>query len=121
MYNLQDLIARYSIAREARLQKSKEVDDLQKEESKLKEEIIRTMQGQELKTIGIPSCTVKLQEKIKPTVSNWEILYQHIAMTNEFDLLQRRLTETAVKLRWEDKLEVPGVQKYPIYDLSISK
>jgi hypothetical protein len=119
--DLPHLINEYYRARSDRLEKEREAEKLKSAETKLKDSIIRLMREQGILTLGASLATVKLQPKEKPQVQNWESLYDYILVTKEFDLLQRRLTETAVKLRWDEGKDVPGVIKYPIDELSISK
>jgi hypothetical protein len=53
-------------------------------------------------------------------VNDWEEVYKYIKANDAFDLLQRRLTETAVKLRWDDGIRLPGIETLRVYDVSIS-
>jgi hypothetical protein len=64
---------------------------------------------------------VTFKEVAKPAVTDWAELYQHIAETGNFDLLQRRVGEAAVKLRWEDGEAVPGIVSYPVEKLTLTK
>jgi hypothetical protein len=38
-----------------------------------------------------------------------------------WDIMQKRLTQTAIDLRWEDGVSIPGVEAFPVDDLSISE
>ena len=51
----------------------------------------------------------KIVRKQKPFISDWAALNNYIREHDATDLLQKRLTESAVKLRWEDGVAVPGV------------
>jgi hypothetical protein len=121
LLELGTVVDRYHEARGARLSAENLAANLKREENTLKEQIIRVLMESKTTSFGGKKATVKLQEKTKPQVQNWELLYDHIYATHGFDLLQRRLTETAVKARWDDKVEIPGVIAYPIFDLSVSK
>ncbi len=46
------------------------------------------------------------------TVENFDFLIKHIKKTNDYDLLQRRVNEKAVKERWAAGKRVPGVGKF---------
>lgn len=111
----------YFRTREQRLLMQKQVDNVQTEESKLKEEIIRELQTAQVTSIGGQIARVTIQEKIKPIAQNWELVYEYIRMNNAFDLMQRRLTEAAVKGRWEDGIKIPGVDSFTVFDLSVAK
>lgn len=111
----------YFKTREQRLLMQKQVDNVQTEESKLKEEIIRELQAAKVTSIGGNIARVTIQEKIKPIAQNWELVYAYIKEHNAFDLMQRRLTEAAVKGRWEDGIKIPGVDSFTVFDLSVAK
>lgn len=64
---------------------------------------------------------VKVTVKVKPTVEDWPSLYAHIKKTGSFELLQKRLGEAAVKERWDDKKEIPGVGRFNAVGLSVVK
>jgi hypothetical protein len=115
------LVEEYLNVRDQRLVAKRQMDTLEKQESKLKDLIeheMLLMEGQPFKGINH---RVDLTPELKPTVEDWGLLNQYILQTGSFDLYQKRLTESAVKGRWEDGVNIPGVAKFPIYKLSITK
>jgi hypothetical protein len=114
------LVDDYYRKRENRLALQREVDKLDKDEKELKKLIIEQLRLEKISSIGGLQKRATLQIKNKPSVTSWPNLYSHIQKTGEFDLLQRRLTETAVAVRWEDKIVIPGVEAFPVEDLSLS-
>jgi hypothetical protein len=115
------LVDSYFSKREERLALQHQVDALEKEEKALKQSIIEQIRAEKISSIGGRKMRATIQTKQKPQVSSWPALYDHIRSTGEFDLLQRRLTETAVSARWEEKIIIPGVQAFPVDDISLSK
>lgn len=63
--------------------------------------------------VSIPS-----MPSLKPTPADWNLIWAHILSTGDFSLLQRRLSDSAVKERWTSGVEVPGVTAFPVYRLS---
>jgi hypothetical protein len=114
-----DIVVEYVMAKAARLQQQKAVDILEQKEKELKAQIIALMRAGT--SLGPSTSKVTLVTKTKPVADSWEAIYGFIKSTGAFDLLQRRLTETAVQARWEDNIEIPGINKFPVYDISISK
>lgn len=51
----------------------------------------------------------RIEEVQKPFISDFSQLEGYIIEHGALDLLQKRLTESAVKLRWEDGINIPGV------------
>jgi hypothetical protein len=116
-----DLIDLYVDCREARLALERRAEEQKKQETWLKEQIEKTLAANKLTVGGSAKWKATLKSKDKPIVADWSLLYSHIKETDGFDLLQRRLTEAAVKLRWDEALIVPGVERFPITEVSITK
>jgi hypothetical protein len=55
---------------------------------------------------------VSVRHSIVPVITDWSALDSYIRENAAVDLLQKRLTPTAVRLRWEDGIEIPGVDRY---------
>ena len=118
--DLSALVDSYLSARRERLDYSKVLADFEKAEKERKQELIKYLIENKLTAAGGSIGITKLQKKLKPQASDWEEVYRYIKNNDAFDLLQRRLTEGAVKLRWEDGIKIPGITAYEVYDLTIS-
>jgi len=55
-----------------------------------------------------------------PTVENWDKFYAYIGKTEEYDLLQRRVSIKAVRERWELHRAVPGVAVFAKVSVKLS-
>lgn len=109
-----DIVEEYRTLRLQRQALTHQAQELEKQEKKLKAEIIRKLLAKE----PLPS-SVTLIEKLKPTVTDWPKLYAHIAKTGEFDLMQKRVMESAWLARFEDGTVVPGIQSFPVHDIKV--
>lgn len=88
-----------------RLELDRQSKKIKDEVDKLCAEIVQGMKAQ-----GIDSLNgARIQVKQKPFISDWNDLSAYIRKYNAVDLLQKRLTESAVKLRWDDGIQIPGV------------
>ena len=54
-------------------------------------------------------------------VKDWAAVYAHIVETKDFSLLEKRIGKAACKERWEQGVDVPGVEKFPVYKLHESE
>jgi hypothetical protein len=115
------LVDEYATVRDSRLALKRQVDKLEEQEKKLKAQIIASLIASNATAIGGRFMIVTLVAKTKPVAKVWAELYAYIKETDGWDLLQKRLTETAVALRWDEGIIVPGVEKFPVNDLSLSK
>jgi hypothetical protein len=64
---------------------------------------------------------VTLVQNTVVRVDDWPTLYRFIGETGSYDLLQRRVSDKAVKDRWELQKVVPGVSPFSVTNLSINQ
>ena len=121
---LRDLTLRYTKARAARLEADKKVDALKQTEKEAHQAIMDYFHGKAalLETGSVvDGYLYQLKTSDEPTVEDWPKLYAHIKRTGNFEMLYRRVNPAAVKERWDDGKAVPGVGKFPVEKLSITK
>lgn len=108
--------------RERRLAAQKVADGIEEEEKFLKEYLIQNL-STSLHANGISGKLARVQKILKevPQVADWPVLQAYIKRTGSFDLLQKRLSDGAVKERWDAKKAVPGVTKFTAVTLSVTK
>lgn len=107
--------------REKRYVLQHQVDDLQAEETALKTRLISELQA--INAEGITGKVCRVEIKLRPVymVRDWDLFYKHIVKTKNFELLQKRLSTTAIKERWDAGKTVPGVAQEDMAELSIHK
>jgi len=113
----------YARIKAQRLALSKEVDHLKEQEETLKQEIISHLRESGQFTISGESHSFNLKTSVKAMIpdGDWTGLYAYIKENDAFDLLHKRLTDSAVKLRIEDGINLPGVELVPTFDLTVAK
>jgi hypothetical protein len=107
--------------RQKRLEEQKKVDAIEAEEKALKEHIIQNLPKSEASGVAGKLARVTVVTKEVPQVRDWDAFYKYVKKTGSFDLMQRRLTEAAVKERWEAGKEIPGVERFQAVTVSINK
>lgn len=107
--------------RQQRLEAQRVVDALQAQETEVKEHIINTLPKSQAEGVTGKKCRVTIVTKPVPQVQDWDAFYAYVKKHGAFDLLQRRLTETAVRERWEANQKVPGVVEFKAVTLSVNK
>lgn len=107
--------------RQKRLEQQKIVDALRAEETELKQHIIDTLPKSEASGVAGARARVTITQKKVPQVKDWDAFYNHIKETGNFELLQRRVGDPAVRERWDNGESVPGVEHFNLISLSINK
>jgi hypothetical protein len=107
--------------RNKRLAEQKKVDEIAAEESALKNHIIENLPKSEASGVAGKLARVTVITKQVPQVKDWDAFYKYVKKTGSFDLMQKRLTDAAIKERWEAGKEVPGVEHFNAVSVSINK
>lgn len=107
--------------RTKRLSIQKLVDEISEEESALKNHIINNLPKSEASGVAGKLARVTVVTKEIPQVKDWDTFYKYVKKTGSFDLMQRRLADVAVKERWNNGKEVPGVEHFTAVTISMNK
>lgn len=107
--------------RAARLAVEKTVKDMKTRELALRVHIKNKLDAISLEMGAGKLATTSIQRSTEPTVVDWPAVYAFIKENDAFDLLQKRLSPTAVKDRWDEDILVPGIDKFNTWDLSLTK
>ena len=118
--HLPDLIDAYIAYRTQRLAKDREAAEIKELEEQVKDAIISKFREQGLTAMGANNGVVKMAKTVEPQGQDWIAIWNYIRETDQFDLLHRRLSSTAIKERWEAGEEIPGVGKQDVYKLTVS-
>lgn len=119
--DLRDLVDRYQETRTRRLAMEKEAEVVHDHEKAMASTILSTLRDSNAPVMGgtTHQCTRKVTNE--PFAEDWELVHTHIIETGDWDLMQKRLGVAAVKLRWDEGEEVPGVGSFPVEKLGLTK
>jgi hypothetical protein len=110
--------------RERRLAMQKDVEALAKQEHQLEEELISKLPKSDATGISGQLYRCSIETKRKASVADWDKVYDYVIKNRAkggFALLQRRISEAAVKEIWDAGREVPGVEPILIPTVSLVK
>jgi hypothetical protein len=111
------LVTRIHELRKQRLDLQRKADLLDQEEKTLMEELIFQMRAASIDSIEDDGATVELKSSVEPVVQSWPELLDYIKRTGHIDLFQKRITPSAVKLRWSDDQIIPGISAETKYTI----
>ena len=107
---LNDLLAETAKVRNEIKTLQSQEKQLKAQQRELESQISIRMQEQGLDKISNDICTISLKTEVVPTVEDWDALHQHITDTNQFELLQKRMSATAYRELIASGIDVPGVK-----------
>jgi hypothetical protein len=102
-------------------EQNKLVDEIKKDIQQLKNHLIANLPKSDADGVVGRLCTCRVTTKDEPQVKDWEALYAEVMATKDFSLLHRRVSAAAVKERWKDGKQVPGVDVFRVVDVSVTK
>lgn len=111
---------RYTV-REQRKAIEKCAELLKKVQTELDEYFIANLPKSDASGVAGQVARIQLGRKIIPQVADWDAFYKHVQDTGEFELLQRRLNEGAMRERLEAKVLVPGTTTFTAVTVSCTK
>ena len=107
--------------RAQRLLAEQVVKDAKANEDALRKHIIAQLPKSEATGVAGNIARATITRRNVPTVNDWDALHRHILETEEFDLLQRRVSTSAAAERWSHGVDIPGVERYVSLDVSVTK
>lgn len=100
------------------------VKDVEAQINALKAEILESLQSSGMQKASSKTLTVSVKQDVVPEVTDWDAFYAFIKKSNNFHLLQRRVSSPAWRELHEQlaakKKEVPGTTPFVKVDLSIT-
>lgn len=97
------------------------LETLKAGEKDLNDHIINTFSKNEIEGAKGSIASASISQDPIPTVEDWPKFYAYILKTKSFDLLERRPAKLACKARWDEKVTIPGVKKFIVPKLSLTK
>ena len=121
--SIQFRLDQVALLRRDRLALQKQVDEMKAKEDSEAAAIAREMLECGISELQGDVGKIKLKTVESAEVTDYHALYEYIRETNSFDLLQRRVSLSGVRERWQKGNDVPGVARVleDSYTLSIPK
>jgi hypothetical protein len=109
----------YWLTYQKRLAADKVAAALKVEESKLVAQILATLRSDEITSIGgqLVQLSIDKEPEYVPTISDYSKFCEFVLSSKDLSLLERRVSKSAVKERWDLGADVPGIIKFPVFKL----
>ena len=108
--NINELIESRAEVKDAIEGLNRKLKELNKSKDDLDYQLLTQLDKQGLSRTANDKASVSINEAIVPDVKDWDALYAHITKTQDFALLQRRVSSTAYKELLKLDESVPGVE-----------
>lgn len=98
-----------------------QVEALEGEERAIKEHIISQLSAAEIESIKCRFGSLSLREKDVPKVVDKEAFGKWVARHQAWDLLYGKAVEEGCQARWEESVEIDGIEKYHDKKLTLTE
>lgn len=111
---LAELDAEIDIQQEALNVKKREYEEI-------KDEILLKMKAEETTVLQAHGITIRLNTSLVPQIKDWDSLEKFILRHKRLDLFQRRISVTTYRELIEERKEVPGIEPFEKFSLSVTR
>ena len=112
--------ALYTLRKE-RLALEDQAEKIKQKESAIKEYFIKQVPKSKADGIIGKLATAKLNPTMVAQVEDWDKLHAYIVKKKAWELLQRRVSDSAARERWEAGESIPGVKPFKVINVSTTK
>ena len=107
--NINDLIEKRADIKRETEQLNVRLKDLKSAQDEIDLALLKKMDAEGLSRTANGDYSVSINEDTVPDVDDWDALYNHIVLTRDFSLIQRRVSSTAYKELLKLGEGVPGL------------
>jgi hypothetical protein len=107
--------------REARLELSRQVEEVKQMETMLRNDILNLLHDAGLAKASGLAATCGIKTSTEPVIEDWEQVHDYIRKENRFDLLQKRISAPAWRDLKHTGILVPGTTSVEVQDISLTK
>ena len=100
---------------------NRELKELRQQQDELDVLLLKKMDAEGLSRTANEKASVSINEDTVPEVTDWDQLYQYVTETQDFSLIQRRVSSTAYKELLKLGDGVPGLQPRTVRRVNFRK
>jgi len=102
-------------------QLNKQLKELRAEQDYLDVLLLKKMDAEGVSRTANDAASVSINEDTVPNVDDWDALYAHVTNTQDYSLLQRRVSSTAYKELLKMGEQVPGLSPRTVRRVNFRK
>ena len=94
---------------------------VKEQESALEKHLMNNFERGELQGARGKLASASVRHSTVADVTDWDKVYSYIHRNKAWDMLQKRISVTACRARWDEKKNIPGIEPQEITTLSLTK
>lgn len=100
---------------------NRQITAIEEQEKLVKEHLIQNLPKDDARGVMGKLSKASIVTKVIPTANDWDAFYKYVLKKKDFSLMQRRLSEGAIRERWEAGEKLPGVEPFNVVTVSVTK
>jgi len=117
--DLKDTARKYEYAKAERLSADRAARELKTLEDGLYAQLVLYCHENGGAGVDMGDVLVEYMASQEPIGEDWAAIHEYIIANDAMDLVHKRLTATAVKLRWDDDIEIPGIGRKTVEKIKV--
>jgi len=109
------------VTRQTRLDLEHQAQKFQSRETALREHIIEKFSKADIEGARGKVATCSVNHATVAQVTDWAAFMEYVGRERAFDLVQRRVNDTAYRSRLDERVSVPGLEPFKVLKLSVQK
>lgn len=120
--NISELIDEILHVKEQRAELTAQDGDLAKKLRALEKDLMEAMNiAGTTKAASETGHSCKMEKKSYPAIEDWNAFYAYVSDTKSYDLMHKRLSNTAFRDRWAAGEQIPGTKSSEIWEITVTK
>lgn len=99
----------------------KVVDEIEAKQKALQAHLINSLPKSNATGVTGKVANAKIATEEVPQAEDWPSIYEFIRKNKAFELLNKALNKAAIKERWEAGKAIPGVRRFTVVKVSLTK
>jgi hypothetical protein len=121
MTTIAELIDEFVATKNKREELQNEVKGCTEKMGRIEADIMELMSQAGINQAASEKASCTMRQAQHPVIEDWQVFYDYVAQTKQFELLHKRLSSPAFRERWEAGDPVPGSSMSKVWELSVRR
>lgn len=121
MTTIAELIDEFVATKNKREELQNEVKGCTEKMGRIEADIMELMSQAGISQAASDKASCTMRQAQHPVIEDWQIFYDYVAKTKQFELLHKRLSSQAFRERWEAGEPIPGSSMSKVWELSVRR
>ncbi len=118
---ISDLIDMFVAEKAKKEALNEEIKEITNRMATIEADIMELMAATGITQAASDKATCSMKEVRHPAIEDWNMFYDYVASTKQFEFLHKRLSSPVFRERWSSGENIPGTKSYSVWELSVRR